>query len=158
MKVSTLKPWLRRALQVGIYELIAIAAVTAGALTLTNENLTSSAAYAALTSAVAVLWNYAYNTLFEFWETRQKRKGRSLLRRSVHAIGFELGLIVTLVPLMAWWFHLHLTTAFVAEIGLMIFFMAYTLIFNWAFDRLVGLPRSAMPCTAQAGVVAGNNA
>lgn len=140
-----MNPWARRALQVSIYELIAIAAVTAGGLLLTQEDFGSSMGYAVCTSFVAVVWNYTYNTLFEYWETRQTKKGRSILRRVGHAIGFELGLVVTLVPLMAWWFSLTLPVAFVAEIGLMIFFMLYTFSFNWAFDRIVGLPLSAMP-------------
>lgn len=148
LKISTLNPWLRRALQVSIYEAFAIAAITIGALILTDETVFSSAAYAASTSVVAITWNYIYNTLFEYWETRQTIKGRSVRRRIAHAIGFELGLVATLVPLMAWWFHISLTAAFIAEIGLMIFFMVYTFIFNWGFDRVVGLPRSAQPVTS----------
>lgn len=145
MKVSTLNPWVRRALQVFLYELIAILVVTIAAVLLTEENSLSSLSYATITSMIAVAWNYIYNTGFEYWETRQTTKGRSLLRRIVHAIGFELGFVVTLVPIMAWWFHLSLVTAFIAEIGIMIFFLLYSLAFNWAFDKIFGLPKSAAP-------------
>ena len=142
-------------MQVGLYEAIAIAVVTAGGYILTTESMASSAAYAAATSVVAIVWNYVYNTLFEFWESRQVKKGRSVLRRIVHALGFEMGFIVTLVPLMAWWFNLTLVTAFVAEIGIMVFFMLYTFAFNWAFDRVVGLPQSASPDGFAAGEISG---
>jgi len=145
MKVSKMNPWLRRALQVTVFEAIAIAVITIAALFLTEENFLSSMTYAALTSAVAVVWNYIYNTGFEYWETTQTVKGRSFLRRIVHAVGFEFGLIVTLVPLMAWWFNITLLTAFIAEIGLMIFFLVYSISFNWGFDKIVGLPQSAAP-------------
>lgn len=145
MKVSKMNPWLRRALQVTLFEAIAIAVITTGALLLTDEKFFSSMAYAASTSVVAVIWNYIFNTGFEYWEAKQTVKGRSLLRRAVHAILFESGLIFTLVPLMAWWFKITLLTAFVAEIGLIIFFLVYSISFNWAFDKIVGLPQSAAP-------------
>lgn len=144
MKISHLNPWLRRALQVVIFEAIAITAITVGAVILTNENVLSSATYAVSTSVIAIIWNYVFNTLYEFWESRQHKKGRTILRRIIHALLFELGLVIILVPLMAWWFHIALVTAFIAEIGLLVFFLVYSITFNWCFDRIFGLPRSAV--------------
>lgn len=144
MKVSTLNPWLRRILQVSIFEIIAIAAITAGAMLLTNQDLMNSSAYAALTSIIAVAWNYLYNTIYEFWESRQKKKGRTVFRRIVHATLFEIGLVLIFVPLMAWWFSVSPLNAFIAQIGILIFFLCYSISFNWCFDRIVGLPRSAV--------------
>ena len=43
----------------------------------------------ATTSVIAVVWNLLFNTLFEAWESRQARRGRSLARRIAHAVGFE---------------------------------------------------------------------
>jgi len=31
------------------------------------------------------------------------------------------------------------------DLGLVIFFLVYTFVFNWAFDRVFGLPASAAP-------------
>ncbi len=47
--------------------------------------------------------NFIYNCLFEFWERRQAVRGRSIVRRVAHAIGFQLTLVVYLIPLIAWW-------------------------------------------------------
>jgi uncharacterized membrane protein len=96
-------------------------------------------------SAIAVVWNLVYNTLFERWEASQAKRGRSLLRRVVHAIGFEGGLVVTLVPLFAWWLDISLWQAFVLDLGLIVFFLVYTFVFNLLFDRVFGLPTSAQP-------------
>ena len=30
------------------------------------------------------------------------------------------------------------------DLGLIVFFLCYTFVFNWVFDRLFGLPASAM--------------
>ena len=55
----------------------------------------------------------------------------------------EGGLVFMLVPLMAWWFEVSLWDALVMDIGLLLFFLVYTFVFNWSFDRIFGLPRSA---------------
>ena len=52
-----------------------------------------------------------------------------------------------LIPLMAWWFDISLWQAAVMESGLLVFFMVYTFGFNWAFDRIFGLPASAQTLT-----------
>lgn len=35
-------------------------------------------------------------------------------------------------------------------LALIVFFLCYTFVFNWAFDRVFGLPASAMAASAQA--------
>ena len=100
---------------------------------------------AAASSPIAVAWNFVYNHLFERWEARQPRKGRSLARRAVHAIGFEAGLVTALVPLFAWVLGISLRDALLYNLGMIVFFLAYTFLFNLAFDKLFGLPRSAQP-------------
>ena len=44
---------------------------------------------------------------------------------------------------MAWWLKVSLLEALVADLGLLLFFFAYTVAFTWAFDRVFGLPASA---------------
>ena len=56
----------------------------------------------------------------------------------------------TLVPLFAWWFNVSLWQAFVMDLALIVFFLCYTFVFNWVFDRVFGLPASAMAASAQA--------
>ena len=133
----------RRILYVSLYELIAIAVATYGLALLTGAGAAHSSVVAVASSAIAVLWNLAFNYLFERWESRQAVRGRSMARRVAHAIGFEGGLIFFLVPLFAWWFQVGLWQAFVMDIGLIVFFLCYTFAFNWGFDRVFGLPASA---------------
>jgi uncharacterized membrane protein len=95
------------------------------------------------TSVIAVVWNLVYNTLFERWEARQTVRGRSFQRRAAHAIGFELGFIVSLVPLFAWWLDIGFWHALVLDLGLSLFFLVYTFAFNLGFDKVFGLPASA---------------
>ena len=61
----------------------------------------------------------------------------------MHGIGFEGGLVFILVPIMAWWLKISLLEAFLADLGLLIFFFIYTIAFTWVFDKVFGLPLSA---------------
>lgn len=134
-------PW-RRVVFVGLYELIAIV-VSSLLFMATGQSTGDSGVMAVAATTIAIAWNLAFNWLFEQWELRQTQKGRSLLRRIAHAIGFEGGIAAMLIPLMAWWFNISLWEATVLEAGLLVFFMVYTFLFNWAFDRIFGLPASA---------------
>ncbi len=136
-------PRARRVLQALLYEAIAIAIVAPVLAWVFDHPPLSSLALTLLTSLVALSWNYVYNALFERWEARQPVKGRSPARRLAHSAGFELGLVVMLVPLLAWWLDVTLWAAFVADLGLMAFFFFYTMAFTWGFDRVFGLPASA---------------
>ena len=134
----------RRLVFVALYELIAIA-VSSLLFMAIGLGAGASGVMAVVASTLAIAWNVAFNHLFEKWEARQTVKGRSVLRRVVHALGFEGGLALMLIPLMAWWFEVSLWQATWMEAGLLLFFLVYTYAFNWAFDRVFGLPASAQP-------------
>ena len=133
----------RRVVYVVLYESIAIAAATVGLVAMSGQGAVHSGVLSAMASAIAVVWNLAFNATFEYWESRQKQKGRSVARRVAHAIGFEGGLAAILVPVFAWWLQVTLWQALLMDLGLLLFFLAYTFVFNWVFDRTFGLPLSA---------------
>ncbi len=99
---------------------------------------------AVVLSTIALCWNYAFNALFEWWESKQSGKGRSFARRLAHGIGFEGGLTVILVPVMALWLETTFLAAFVANLGLLAFFFVYAIGYTWVFDKVFGLPQSAL--------------
>ena len=142
-RAGTLQGARRRILYVTLYELIAIAVATYGLALVTGAGAGHSSVVAVASSAIAVLWNLAFNYVFERWESRQAVRGRSMARRMAHAIGFEGGLALILIPIFAWWFGVTLWQALVMDIGLVVFFLCYTFAFNWGFDRVFGLPASA---------------
>ena len=135
----------RKVVYVSLYELIAIAFSSFALAHLADRGLGHASVAAVAASVIAVVWNLVFNTLFERWESRQATRGRSFRRRVAHAIGFEGGLIFTLVPLFAWWLEISLWQAFVLDLGLIVFFLVYTFAFNWTFDKVFGLPASALP-------------
>ena len=151
--VSSLQGIRRRVVYVTLYELIAIVVATFGLATLTGQNASHAGVASVAASVIAVLWNIGFNWAFERWESRQAVRGRSVKRRIAHAIGFEGGLVFTLVPLFAWWFNVSLWQAFVMDLALIVFFLCYTFVFNWVFDRVFGLPASAQGAVNSQSVV-----
>lgn len=141
----------RRVVYITLYEGIAIVAASVGLALMSGQGLGHSGALAVLASVIAVLWNLAFNALFERWESRQAVRGRSVKRRIAHAVGFEGGLIAFLVPVFAWALGVSLLEALVMDLGLVVFFLVYTFVFNWGFDTVFGLPTSAAtPSTSAA--------
>ncbi len=128
-----------------LFEALAIVFTTVGLSVLGGHDSGHATAAAVASSTIAFVWNFIFNGLFERWEARQPRRGRNFARRAAHAIGFEGGLVLMLVPLFAWWLDISLWNAFVLDLGLIVFFMIYTYLFNLLFDRIFGLPSSAMP-------------
>jgi len=84
---------------------------------------------------VAMAWNMVFNALFERVE-RRYGLDRTVAVRVVHAVLFEGGLVVMLVPLGAWWLGVSLWEALVLDLGIMLFFLPYTFCFNLAYDHL----------------------
>ncbi|NQW14229.1 MAG: PACE efflux transporter [Rhodobacter sp.] len=138
-----MSPILRRILYTVLFEAFGIVIAGLGLAVLSGAVVFDTGIVAALSSLVAMTWNLIFNTLFEFWETRQTTKGRSFARRAAHALGFELGLTVLLAPLLAWWLDVTLLQAFLYDLTLVVFFVIYTFLFNLAFDKVFGLPASA---------------
>ena len=128
-------PAFRRIIYVISYELIAVA-LTTGGLVVLGFGGGSSGVVAVAASTVAVVWNYVWTTLFEVWERRQVSQTRTVLRRMVHAVGFEGGLVVLLLPIVAATLRVSLMQAFSLEVGLLVFFLVYTFVFAWLFDKI----------------------
>ena len=138
-----MSPTVRRIVQAVLYEAFAIAFVGPGMSLIFAQSVGSTLALAVLMSSIALGWNYVFNGLFEAWEARQVVKGRSFKRRLAHGIGFEGGLVLILVPVMAFWLETTLLKALIADLGILAFFFVYAIAFTWAFDRVFGLPASA---------------
>lgn len=139
----------RRVVFIALYEAIAIAMVTLGLALFSDQSVGSAGMLSVIVSAIAIGWNLAYNAMFEAWEARQVTRGRSVLKRVVHAVGFEAGLVVMLVPFFAWWLAVSLWQALALELGFITFFLVYSFAFSWAFDRVFGLPLSAVAVRPQ---------
>ena len=132
----------RRIVYAVLYEIVAIFGAGPFMAYLSGQSMLSALGFAACMSGIALAWNYVFNAMFERWESRQPDKTRTFLRRAVHGLGFEGGLVFILVPVMAWWMKVSLLDAFLLDLALFAFFFVYTVVFTWVFDKIFGLPKA----------------
>lgn len=133
----------RKVVQAILYEAIAIAVLSPVLSFIYDDGLAHAGVLSLMLSASALVWNMLYNAIFEHWEARQPQRTRTFARRALHSLGFEGGLVLLLVPLVAWWLNISWWAAWVTNLGLFVFFLCYALVFHWLFDRIFGLPNSA---------------
>jgi len=117
------------------FEVVAIAIVSPVAAWLMDKPLFQMGALAIMLSTVAMVWNMIYNAGFDRVFPRE-RVQRGLGLRVMHALGFEGGFILIGLPLAAWMLGVSLWQAFLVEIGFFLFFLPYTVVYNWVYDKL----------------------
>lgn len=92
-------------------------------------------------ATAATVWNYIYNLGFDHAMQRMVGHTRkSLPLRVAHAILFEAGLLVILLPPIAWYLGIGLMQAFVMDIAIAIFYVIYAFVFNLLYDRIFPIP------------------
>ncbi|MFI8146022.1 PACE efflux transporter [Acinetobacter sp. ABJ_C5_2] len=139
----------RRIVYVSSYEIIGMVISSVGLALLAGDSVEHTGPLSVMITTIAVTWNFIYNILYEKWEARQENKTRTVKRRIAHAIGFQITLVMFLIPLIAWWMNISLVAAFWLDVAFIIIIPIYTFIFNWTFDKLFGLPASAQVETVQ---------
>lgn len=130
----------RRLTYVAGYEVLGISISTAGLALLGDSSAHTTLPLAIVITLIAVSWNFVYNLMFEAWERTRASRERTLMRRVLHAIGFQLTLVVYLIPLIAWWMGISLLDALILDLALIVIIPCYTFVYAWAFDRIFGLP------------------
>jgi uncharacterized membrane protein len=90
---------------------------------------------------VATGWNYLYNLGFDRGMQRVVGHTRkSLALRVAHAVLFEAGLLMILLPPIAWYLGIGLIDAFFMDLAIAAFYVAYAFVFNLAYDRTFPVP------------------
>jgi uncharacterized membrane protein len=94
-----------------------------------------------VSATIAMAWNYVFNLGFD---TIMKRSTGTTLKsmrlRVAHAVLFELGLLIVLMPFIAWYLGITLIHALVMDISFALFYMGYAFAFNLGYDRVFPLP------------------
>ena len=117
------------------FEILAIALVSPLAAWVMDKPLFQMGALAIMLSTVAMIWNMIYNAGFDrVWPRHKVARGAGL--RVLHALGFEGGFIVIGLPIAAGMLGISLGQAFLIEVAFFLFFLPYTLVYNWLYDKV----------------------
>lgn len=124
-----------------MFEVIGLALVIPGGAMLFNLPATHMGVIGVGSATVATLWNFVFNLGFDHTMLRMIGHTRKSLRlRVLHALLFEGGLLVLLLPPMAWYLGMGLWETFVMDLAIVVFYVAYAFLFNLAYDRVFPIP------------------
>lgn len=134
----------RKIVQAISYEVLALLVVAPFLFWLFDNSLLLSGAVAVATSLIAVSWNMLFNSIFERWEARQAKPQRTFRRRVMHALGFELGLLLFTTPLLAYGLDISWWQALLGDLAILLFYLVYALFFQWGFDLIFDPPAATL--------------
>ncbi|MDM9619570.1 PACE efflux transporter [Rhizobium sp. S96] len=103
-------------------------------------------------ATIATGWNYLYNLGFD--HLMQRLTGgtqKTVAIRVAHAALFEGGLLLVLLPLIAWYLGVSLLQALMMDVSFALFYMVYAFVFNWVYDRVFPLPDWQIAADASQG-------
>jgi len=118
-----------------LFELIAVVMLTFFLVDSFAQSHGDALFLAVATSTMAMVWNYFYNKIFDF-KFGYERIKRSVKVRCIHAIGFEVGIMILTIPIIMWLLDLDLISVIILDVGLMLFFLVYALVFNYLYDHI----------------------
>ncbi|GAB2208765.1 PACE efflux transporter [Roseibium sp. ROS1] len=94
-----------------------------------------------VSATIATLWNVVYNFVFDVTYKRLTGETlKTLIVRIIHSIFFEIGLLIVLMPFIAWYLGVSLWQALVMDLFFVAFYLVYAFAFNWVYDKLFPLP------------------
>jgi uncharacterized membrane protein len=117
------------------FEALAIFISAPLAAWITGQSVVSMGVLTAIIATIAVAWNMLYNWVFDRLQASRGFE-RTYWIRTAHAVGFEAGLILIVIPLIAVWLDVSLWRALVLDIGLVLFYLPYGFLFNLGYDKI----------------------
>jgi uncharacterized membrane protein len=65
-------------------------------------------------------------------------------------VGFEAGLLVLTIPILAWWLDLTLLDALVMDLAMIIYYLFFAYAYNVAYDKLFPLEQGQVSLNERA--------
>ncbi len=84
-------------------------------------------------AVTSVIWNMIFNHYFEKFE-KKRNLVRTVWVRVLHAIGFEGGLMLATIPMVAYAMDMTIFQAILLDLSMTLCILVYTFIFQWCYD------------------------
>ncbi|WP_272008597.1 PACE efflux transporter [Roseovarius sp. ZX-A-9] len=124
------------------FEIIALLIVVPGGALLFGFSMHDIGMIAVVSATIATLWNYLYNLLFDHAILRiTGQVAKTIWVRVLHAVLFEVGILLLLLPFIAWYLGISVWEAFKLDISFTVFYFCYAFVFNWLYDLVFPVPR-----------------
>lgn len=125
-----------------LFEIIGLLTCTPLAAWILDKGMMQIGSMSLAISLTAMVCNYLFNLAFDhaLVKTGRPVNVRPPWMRCLHAVLFELSLLILTIPMVAWWLNMTLWQAFITDIGFVLFFLVYAYVFNWTYDRAFPMP------------------
>lgn len=135
MKVELNKSTAERIFHAVLFELLGNVVIAIFLSAILKVPLLQSGKLSVISAITATVWNYIFNKCFDAIQKHYLFE-RNFIVRILHAVIFEVVLVLSLTPVAMILLQLSFLKAFMVEIGLIFIFLPYTLIFNWSYDYI----------------------
>lgn len=123
----------RRLIHAFSYEIILLVIIAVVLSTFLDMPLEVTGTLGIAMAVTSVVWNMIFNYIFEGVEKKYQLK-RTIPVRILHAIGFEGGLMLATIPMVAYALKTSLLEAFLLDLAMTLCILVYTFIFQWCYD------------------------
>lgn len=131
--LSPVRTTTERVLHAIIFEVVANVLVFIILIMFASAAPSQSALLTIVSSTLAMVWDYLFNLMFDRIQLRTGFK-KDWRIRCLHAVLFEAGLLLVLMPFASWWLDITLLAALKLQCGLVLFFLVYAYLFNLIWD------------------------
>ena len=108
---------------------------------LLQKNVSEMGVLGVVSAFTATSWNFIYNWGFDLAMLRWAGTlHKTVAMRVLHSVLFEAGLIVLLIPFIAWYLDISLWAALLMDIAIVVFYLVYAFFFNFAYERVFPIP------------------
>lgn len=125
----------RRIIHAISYEIILLVIIAISLSFIFEVPLEIAGTLGVIMAVLSVIWNMIFNHYFEKIEARNQWK-RTVKVRILHALGFEGGLMLVTIPIVAYMMDMTLIQAFIVDLALTLSILVYTFIFQWFYDGI----------------------
>ena len=123
----------RRLIHAISYEVILLVIIAIALSFIFSMPLEVTGILGVIMAVISVIWNMIFNHYFEKVEHKYQWK-RTIPVRILHAIGFEGGLMLATIPIIAYMMKMSFIDALILDFGLTMCILVYTFIFQWCYD------------------------
>jgi len=141
--MRTLRDRVRHAL---MFEAVALAIFIPGSAVVFNQAMNHMGVIGIASATIATLWNFVFNMGFDRAMLRLRGSvQKTLAIRVAHTFLFEAGLVVMLIPMIAWYLGIGLWAALLMDLAIVTFYLVYGFLFNIAYDWMFPVTALARP-------------
>lgn len=124
-----------------MFEAVALAIFIPGSAAVFDQPMNHMGVIGIASATIATVWNFVFNMGFD--RAMLHLRGsvhKTMAIRVTHTFLFEAGLVVMLIPMIAWYLGIGLWAALLMDLAIVAFYLVYGFLFNIVYDWMFPIP------------------